>query len=175
MCGRVVCVARGACMAGSAYVVGGAYVVGVCMVRGPYMAWVHAWQEGMHVRGRHAWQERRPLQRTVRILLECILVLKYFQLYVRSSDVDRTIMSAECVLTGMYPTIPQQSWNPDYRWQPTSQHTVPQGEDHVSQFTSQTAYSNIRTKHPSPCTGGGGGGLYSEVQCIMSNGYMGPP
>ena len=28
----------------------------------------HAWQWG------HAWQERRPLQRTVRILLECILV-----------------------------------------------------------------------------------------------------
>ena len=24
--------------------------------------------------GRHAWQERQPLQRTVRILLECILV-----------------------------------------------------------------------------------------------------
>ena len=34
----------------------------------------------MHGKGRvhgekgHAWQERRPLQRTVRILLECILV-----------------------------------------------------------------------------------------------------
>ena len=28
---------------------------------------------GMHGRG-HAWQERRPLQRTVRIHLECILV-----------------------------------------------------------------------------------------------------
>ena len=28
---------------------------------------------GMHGRG-HAWQERRPLQRTLRILLECILV-----------------------------------------------------------------------------------------------------
>ena len=25
-------------------------------------------------KGRHAWQERRPLQRTIRILLECILV-----------------------------------------------------------------------------------------------------
>ena len=26
-----------------------------------------------------AWQQRWPLQRTVRILLECILVLKYFR------------------------------------------------------------------------------------------------
>ena len=48
----------------------------------------HAWQEGMCGRGMcgadmfgrgmwgkgHAWQETRPLQRTVRILLECILV-----------------------------------------------------------------------------------------------------
>ena len=32
---------------------------------------------GVHGRGHggHAWHERRPLQRTVRILLECILVL----------------------------------------------------------------------------------------------------
>ena len=42
---------KGACMAGDTYVVGGACVVGVCMVRGAYMAWVHAWQEGMHVSG----------------------------------------------------------------------------------------------------------------------------
>ena len=38
-----------------------------------------AWQGGMCSRsmhgGGHAWQERRPLQRTVRILLECILVI----------------------------------------------------------------------------------------------------
>ena len=115
---------------------GGIHGMGACMSGG------HACQGGM--RGRR----KGPQQRTVRILFECILVLKYFQLYVRSSDVDRTIMSAECVLTGMYPTIPQQSWNPDYRWQPTSQHTVPEGEDHVSQFTSQAAYSNIRTKPP---------------------------
>ena len=34
------------------------------------------WQGGMHGR-EHAWQERWSLQRTVRILLECILVKKY--------------------------------------------------------------------------------------------------
>ena len=37
------------------------------------MAEGHAWQGGVWWGG-HAWQERRPLQRTVRILLECILV-----------------------------------------------------------------------------------------------------
>ena len=35
-----------------------------------------AWQGGMHGGG-HAWQERQPLQQTIRIPLECILVLKY--------------------------------------------------------------------------------------------------
>ena len=67
MCGRGACMVGGmhgrgcawwgACMAGG--VCGrGAFVVGAaCMAGG------------------RAWQERRPLQRTVRILLECILVI----------------------------------------------------------------------------------------------------
>ena len=43
---------------------------GACMARGG------ACMAGGVVCGRgHAWQERRLLQRTVRILLECILVL----------------------------------------------------------------------------------------------------
>ena len=48
--------------------------------RGACVAGRHAWQgecvAGGHARwgGGHAWQERRPL-RTVRILLECILVV----------------------------------------------------------------------------------------------------
>ena len=53
------CVARGCAWWGCAWQ--GAFVAGW---RG------HAYQGGMH-----AWQERLPLQRTVRILLECILVL----------------------------------------------------------------------------------------------------
>ena len=40
---------------------------GVCMAGG------HVCQ-GVCMAGGHAWQERRPLQQTVRILLECILV-----------------------------------------------------------------------------------------------------
>ena len=56
--------------------------MGVCMAGGTCVAGggEHVWQGGMHgkswacvARG-VAWQERRPLQQTVRILLECILV-----------------------------------------------------------------------------------------------------
>ena len=49
-------------------------------------SWIHHWygrdmHGGGHVLwvGGHVWQERRPLQRTVRILLECILVVNCFQ------------------------------------------------------------------------------------------------
>ena len=68
---------------------------GACVAKGGHSEGGHAWQGqgvcggGMHggvcvgngwacmVRGwgRHAWQERRPLERTVRIPLECILVM----------------------------------------------------------------------------------------------------
>ena len=63
---------------------------GACMVKGGVCGMRHAWRGvciagacmagGMHGRGvcmavGCAWQERWPLQRTVCILLECILVL----------------------------------------------------------------------------------------------------
>ena len=54
---------------------------GVCG-RGGMHGRGHAWQGGACMTGDvcgggggHVWQERQPLQRTVRILLECILVL----------------------------------------------------------------------------------------------------
>ena len=73
-----VCVARGvcgmeyawehACMTGSVVTMGGGMCGrGVCVV-GACMG------GGMHGRGQ-ALQERRPLQRMVRILLECLLVV----------------------------------------------------------------------------------------------------
>ena len=49
-------------------VVGGMCGHGVCMAGG------HAWPGGMCGRGGYVWQVRWPLQQTVRILLECILV-----------------------------------------------------------------------------------------------------
>ena len=65
--GRGVCAWQGACMAGGHACQGacmgdmhGGYIGGMC---GGGCAW-----QG------HAWQERQPLQWTVRILLECILV-----------------------------------------------------------------------------------------------------
>ena len=86
-CGRG-CSWWGACMAGGVHGRGCAWqgvCMGVCMAggvhggracmagdicgRGSIGGRGHGWLGGMH-----AWQERQPLQRTVRILLECILV-----------------------------------------------------------------------------------------------------
>ena len=67
---------EGACMAGGMHGRGmrdrGHAWWGVCMA-GDMCGGGCAWQGGVWGRGR-AGQERRPLQRTVRILLECILV-----------------------------------------------------------------------------------------------------
>ena len=57
---------RGACMAGGVHGLRGMHGQGACMAEG------HAWQGG------HAWQILRDTvyERAVRILLECILVMK---------------------------------------------------------------------------------------------------
>ena len=52
-----------------------------CVVKGAGMAkGKHTWQRGdaWQKGDGHACQERQPLQRAVHILLECILVVKYF-------------------------------------------------------------------------------------------------
>ena len=89
------CVARGACMVGDVHgrgrgmhgqrlhawwghvYWGGVHGRGVCQAGEACMAGV-VWQGASMARGHvwqgHAWQVIRPLQRTVRILLECILV-----------------------------------------------------------------------------------------------------
>ena len=57
---------QGVCIAGSVCLVGGGmHGRVVCIARGACVA----------VGGRAAWQERRPLQRVVRILRVCILVI----------------------------------------------------------------------------------------------------
>ncbi|XP_028997487.1 lysosomal acid phosphatase-like [Betta splendens] len=56
------------------------------------------------------------------------------EIYVRSTDYDRTLMSAEANLAGLYPPSGKQVFNPDLKWQPIPIHTVPQSEERLLSF-----------------------------------------
>ena len=84
-------VVKGACVARGVYMVRGMHGRGVCGRGHPWQGnmcgggvhdkgghglWGCAWQGECMWQG-HAWQDRRPLQQTVRTLLECILVYEH--------------------------------------------------------------------------------------------------
>uniref|UniRef100_A0A8D8T9D9 acid phosphatase n=2 Tax=Cacopsylla melanoneura TaxID=428564 RepID=A0A8D8T9D9_9HEMI len=51
--------------------------------------------------------------------------------YVMSTDVDRTLMSAESNLAGLFPPSGDQVWDPKIQWQPIPVHTTPEKMDKV--------------------------------------------
>jgi len=53
------------------------------------------------------------------------------QVYARSTDFDRTLMSAYCTLAGLFPPVGDQIWNTDLLWQPIPVHTVPKNIDYL--------------------------------------------
>ncbi|XP_065830764.1 lysosomal acid phosphatase-like isoform X1 [Oscarella lobularis] len=51
------------------------------------------------------------------------------EIYVRSTDVDRTLMSAECQMAALYKPTGRQVFLENLDWQPVPIHTVPLAED----------------------------------------------
>ncbi|XP_048367335.1 prostatic acid phosphatase [Sphaerodactylus townsendi] len=47
------------------------------------------------------------------------------EIYIQSTDVDRTIMSAQANLAGLFPPTTEEIWNPQIPWQPIPVHVVP--------------------------------------------------
>lgn len=52
-------------------------------------------------------------------------------MYIRSTDVDRTLMSAQANLAGLYPPTRRQIWLYNFYWQPIPVHTIPLKEDNL--------------------------------------------
>ncbi|XP_011870066.1 PREDICTED: prostatic acid phosphatase-like [Vollenhovia emeryi] len=57
-----------------------------------------------------------------------------YDIYVESTDVDRTLMSAEANLAGLYPPTGNQVWDMNH-WMPIPVHTVPGKYDYVLHAT----------------------------------------
>lgn len=53
------------------------------------------------------------------------------KVYVRSSDYDRTILSANANLLGFFPTEIDEVWTDELKWRPIPIHTIPIKEDHI--------------------------------------------
>lgn len=45
-------------------------------------------------------------------------------MYIRSTDYDRAIMSAQTTLAGLFPPANEEIWNENILWQPIPVHTV---------------------------------------------------
>ncbi|XP_053624392.1 prostatic acid phosphatase-like isoform X1 [Plodia interpunctella] len=65
------------------------------------------------------------------------------EIYVRSTDVDRTLMSAQSNLAGMYPPSGNSVWNQNLMWQPLPVHTEPEKEDKLLAMKKHCPKYNI--------------------------------
>lgn len=70
-------------------------------------------------------------------------------IYVQSSDVDRTLMSAQSTLAGLYPPLGNRIWNRNILWQPIPVHTMPVTMDHLiaSQVPTCPSYQNALNQY----------------------------
>ena len=62
---------------------------------------------------------------------------------VRSTDYDRTLMSASSLLAGLFKPYEHQVWNKDIAWQPIPVHTTDANNDNVHPHFKHEAFFSL--------------------------------
>ncbi|KAK9886473.1 hypothetical protein WA026_016756 [Henosepilachna vigintioctopunctata] len=68
------------------------------------------------------------------------------EIYIRSSDVDRCLMSAASNLAGLYPPVGKDFWQKDFPWQPIPIHTIPKINDDIAEFKTSCSIFKKQVK-----------------------------
>ncbi|KAI5632820.1 histidine phosphatase superfamily (branch 2) domain-containing protein [Phthorimaea operculella] len=68
------------------------------------------------------------------------------EIALRSTEYDRTKMTALAAMAGMYPPPPAQRWNPSLDWQPVTYKTVPYDDDDLLYWYNCPRYLALRNK-----------------------------
>lgn len=70
------------------------------------------------------------------------------KVYVQSSDYDRTLMSAQANLAGLFMPTPEEEWNDEIMWQPIPVHTLPRNLDNFIAIERDCPkYKNLLAKY----------------------------
>ncbi|KAK2532357.1 Acp2 [Columba guinea] len=95
-------------------------------------AWPQGFGQLTQVGMRQQWELGQALRRRYRGFLSD--TYRRREIFIRSTDCDRTLMSAEANLAGLYPPEGHQMFNPNISWQPIPVHTVPESEERLLKF-----------------------------------------
>ncbi|XP_017292782.1 lysosomal acid phosphatase [Kryptolebias marmoratus] len=95
-----------------------------------------AWPQGFGQLSQEGMKQHFELGQFLRSRYQNFLNESYnrHEVLVRSTDMDRTLMSAEANLAGLYPPEGQQVFRPGLKWQPIPVHTVPLSEERLLSF-----------------------------------------
>uniref|UniRef100_A0A803SPT5 acid phosphatase n=1 Tax=Anolis carolinensis TaxID=28377 RepID=A0A803SPT5_ANOCA len=100
------------------------------------------WPQGYEQLTKIGIQQHYSLGQYIRKTYSKLLSEEYKrkEIYVYSTDYDRTIMSAQANLAGLFPPVGKQIWNNKLLWQPIPVHTMPQSQEKASKYVMLLTY-----------------------------------
>ncbi|XP_075209853.1 prostatic acid phosphatase-like [Lycorma delicatula] len=118
-----------------------------CYPKDPYnnlSYWPEGWGELTNIGKMQEYELGRWLRQRFNHLLSEIYTRD--EIHIVSTDVDRTLMSAEASLAGLYLPKDSQRWSSDIKWQPIPVHTVPEHLDSILAMGAPCPKYNLESK-----------------------------